>query len=408
MKCTLIKGEVKAAKYEPGDTSVGSSSWTAVYVDGSWQIVNPFWVCRALYGHSLGGWVKVETDGKSVLEREKATTGIQVNTFQEYYFMPKPSEYIYECYTEQREWQLLHEKDIVETHDEFIRLPYLLPPFFGLGLELISERKCELESKDGVCKIQFRGQKKNAHLICLQYELFVKDTKDAVSIFLKENRLARMVFNSRSNVTFIFEVRFPVEGDYKLVIYGGLYRSSKLRMCEFKLKCRKGMSNFNLLPIDDNNMGWGPGPRTEADGLLLPSKINGLIPVPSAGQQKNVKCSFIVNKLMMKSREYSSVLISSDSDGQEKEHHKSVHYGIDRRSGQFQVQATLPSDGEYALVIKSRKTPTNNDQVDGGRVCLYLLSTVTTKPRLKVKLNTYNTRNSTCFRTALYRHQKYH
>ena len=384
--CTLIKGVVKAASYEPGGTSVGCSPWTAVYVEGSWQIVNPFWICRALYGHTLGGWVKVESDGKSVVQRENATKGIQMNTFQEYYFMPKPIEYIYACYTEQTEWQLLSSQETVKSRDEFLCLPYLLPPFFGLGLELVSEKSCELQSQDGTCKIQFTGQKKNSHLICLQYELFVKDNKDIENMFLQGNKLPRLVCNSRSGTMFTFEIRFPVEGGYKLVIYGGLYQSSKLRLCEFKLNCKKRMQRFNLFPTDGNNIGWGPGPHSEAAGLLVPSKPNGLIPVASPGNRQKVECKFTLDKLFMSRREYSSILLGSDSDGEEKEYPGAVKYEVDGKTRQFTVQATLPSDGEFALMIKSATTTstTTYDQVDGETVCNYLLSTAAKKPRLKV------------------------
>ena len=388
LKCAFIKGCVKAGNYEPGDKELGSSPWTAVHADNSWQIVNPFWVCRALYGHTLGGWVKVESDGKSVLEREKATKGIQMNTFQEYYFMPKPSEYIYECFTDQKEWQLLPVEKTIGSREEFIQLPYLLPPFFGLGLELISERKCELQSNDGICKIQFRGNNKNLHMICLDYELFVKDTKDIESIFLQGNKLPRLVFNSRSGSDFTFEIRFPIEGEYKLIIYGGVYQSSKLRLCEFKLNCRKRMQGFSLLPVGDNGIGWGPGPHSEAAGLMMPSKPNGLIPVQSPGKGQKIECKFTLNRLLMKNREYSSVLLSSDSDEDTKEYPRAVKYEVDEKSRQLKVQATLPGDGEYALLIRSSTETTNTqrDQVSGKVVCNYLLSTKAKKQRLKVRM----------------------
>ena len=385
LKCTFIKGFVKAANYEPGDKHVGHCPWTVVYADGSWQIVNPFWVCRALYGHTLGGWVKVESDGKSVVERERATKGIQKNTFQEYYFMPKPSEYIYECYTDQKEWQLLPIKEAIGSRDEFTELPYLLPPFFGLGLELISERKCGLQSKDGECKIQFKGQKKNSHLICLDYELFVKDTKEADNIFLKGNKLPRLVFNARSGPVFMFDVRFPVEGEYKLVIYGGLQHSSKLRLCEFKIDCGKRMQGFNLLPVDDNRIGWGPGPHSVEAGLMLPSKPNGLIPVPSPGKGQKIQCNFTLNKLLMNTREYSSILLSSDSDEDTKEYPTAVKYEVDEKSRQLNVQATLPGDGEYALLIRSATT--RQKRASEEVVCNYLLSTKAKRMRLKVRIS---------------------
>lgn len=185
---------------------------------------------------------------------------------------------------------------------------------------------------------------------------------------------------------FTFEIRFPVEGGYKLVIYGGLHQSSKLRLCEFKLNCKKRMQRFNLFPTDGNNIGWGPGPHSEAAGLLVPSKPNGLIPVASPGNRQKVECKFTLDKLFMSRREYSSILLGSDSDGEEKEYPGAVKYEVDGKTRQFTVQATLPSDGEFALMIKSATTTstTTCDQVDGETVCNYLLSTVAKKPRLKV------------------------
>ena len=329
--------------------------------------------------------MKVESDGKSVAQRELATKGIQKNTFQEYYFMPRPNEYIYECYTDETEWQLLPPNEAVRSLDEFAQLPYLLPPFFGLGLELVSEKTCTLQSKDGVCQIQFLGQKKNSHLICLQYELFVKDTVNADNTFLHGNKLPRLVFSSRSGTSFTFEIRFPVEGEYKLVIYGGLFQSSKLRLCEFSLKCIKRKQGFSLLPIDDSNIGWGPGPQCEAVGLLLPSKTNGLIPVLSPGNKQKVECKFTINKLLMNKREYSSLLLGSDSDGAEKEYPNAVKYGVDGKTGQLKILATLPSDGEFALVIKSATA----DQANHKTVCNYLLSTIAKKRRMRVRIKRF-------------------
>ena len=375
---------VKAANYEPGDTSVVSNPWTAVHVDGGWQIVNPFWVCRPLYGEMLGAWVKVEGDIKSVLKREKCIKGIRMSTFKEYYFMPKTSEFIYDCYSEQADWQLLPAKETLLSRDEFLQLPYLLPPFFGLGLELISERKCELLSEDGVCKIQLLGQRKNSHMLCLQYELFVKDTRHANNVFLQNNTLPRIVFNSRSGTLFTFEIRFPVEGEFKLVIYGGLHESSKLRLCEFKLKCMQRMQDFKPLAIGDYGIGWGPGPHSEKAGLLVPSKTNGLILVPSPGNRKTVEFKFTLNKLLMDLTEFSGVLVECVSNGKQREYPQSVKYEVDEKSRCFIIQVTLPSDGEYALLIKSSVATSNNHQVDRKVVCKYLLTTLVNKPRLKV------------------------
>jgi len=73
LQCAVIDGLVKAARYEPGDTSLPESKWNAVHCGPyGWQIVHPFWICRALFGQTLGGWVKVEADGQSLHKQESA------------------------------------------------------------------------------------------------------------------------------------------------------------------------------------------------------------------------------------------------------------------------------------------------------------------------------------------------
>lgn len=190
--------------------------------------------------------------------------------------MPKPSEFLYECCALEREWQLVSEDEQVKSKSEFLVKPYLLPPFHGLGLKLVSEQKCKLESVNGMCRIEFKGKVSNAYLLNLTYELF---RKDQVEDGNSKQTIQRMVFNFRANENFIFDIRFPEKGIYKLVIFGGPYKSSALRICEFKIFCGKPLNGYKYLPLDGSKIGWGPGPATMQAGLLMPSKPNGLISV---------------------------------------------------------------------------------------------------------------------------------
>ncbi|XP_053384731.1 lim and transglutaminase domain protein ltd-1-like [Mercenaria mercenaria] len=237
-QCAIIKGYVKAAGYEPGNKNVPEASWNAVHVECGWQLVHPFWVCRALYGHNLGGWVKVEEDGTTMSKKESASAGVVRNTFQERYFMPDPENFIYECYASDPQWQLVKSSSTVHSKEHFLEMPYLLPPFFGVNFELTIDPKCILYSKEGFCRIDLKGKPANAHMIMLSYELFFKDTEnDSKNGFQKEENMSRMVFNSRAAEMFVFDIRFPARGTYKLVIYGGPYKSPALRLCEFRLIC---------------------------------------------------------------------------------------------------------------------------------------------------------------------------
>ena len=303
LQCTLIEGYCKAARYEPGDTDVPQTLWNAVYGEYGWQIVHPFWICRALYGHRLGGWIKVEQDGMNVSHKEKESAGVVKSTFHDRYFMPKPEEYLYECCAIDPPWQLVETEKEVKNKAEFLKRPYLLPPFHGLGLKLISEQRSELESKDGRCRIEFKGKRSNAHFLILTYELFQKDDTETDDMNITKRSLPRMVFNSRANEHFYFDIRFPVKGDFKLVIYGGPYQSSALRICEFKIKCSQLMPECKLLPLDGSKIGWGPGPVAMEAGLLMPSKPNGLISVNKSDKELRSEIKFRIRDDFINSRE---------------------------------------------------------------------------------------------------------
>ena len=370
LQCSIIKGYVKAAGYEPGHTDIPESPWNAVYVECGWQIVHPFWICRALYGSNLGGWVKVEVDGTSVVKKETASKGIVRSTFQERYFMPDPAEFMYECAAIDSRWQLVN--NAVHTKKHFIEMPYLLPPFFGVSFELIREPKCVLECRDGFCNIKMKGRPANAHMIMLSYELFLKNDDSGPDIGRqRESNMARMVFNSRAKEVFDFEIRFPNPGTYKLVIYGGPYKCPRLRLCEFKLICHKGLGDCVLLPLECNQIGWGPGPVSVEEGLLIPSRISGLIPVSKSEK----KCTI---KFQIKGSG-NDFIASIHGKVEGKSYDDNLKIDVKPKEFyQLQITASLPSEGEFGLSIH-KVTTSAQEQQPGRNVCNYLLSTVVGK-----------------------------
>ena len=202
--------------------------------------------------------------------------------------MPKPAEFLYECWPFEKDWQLVGSDKRVKDRKAFTELPYLLPPFHSLGLTLISEQKCVLNCDDGFCRIEFKAKAATAHMLNLQYELFKKDENNHP----ENTNLTRMVFNSRANEHFVFELRFPVTGKYKLIIYGGPYKSPALRLCEFLIHCKKAVTNTPLLPLACDKFGWGPGPVSIEAGLLMPSKPSGLIPVNKNDKKLTTEIKF--------------------------------------------------------------------------------------------------------------------
>jgi hypothetical protein len=386
LQCNTIKGYVKAASYEPGDTTVPETAWCAVYVEMGWQIVHPFWVCRALFGHKLGGWIKVEKDGKTMRKTEKASHGVERNTFTDRYFMPNPEEFIYECCAIEKDWQLVSPQSCVSSVDEFIQKAYLFPPFFGVGFTLVSDPKCVLHSKDGFCKVEMKARTANAHMIVLKYELFQKETdSDSYSIFNTEGNVARMVFNSRAAEMFTFDIRFPETGVYKLVIYGGPYKSAALRLCEFKLICDQEMKDRNLLPIECDEIGWGPGPVSVEAGLLMPSKPSGLIPVNENDRKTEVKFQ------LRDMKEQYTAVVHGEVDGRRKQlEDKNIEIKKNKHLHQIIIIINIPGKGEYGLSIQHKESRSRDKQ--GKNVCNYLVSTLAYKPErvskfsVKIKL----------------------
>ncbi|XP_060564689.1 lim and transglutaminase domain protein ltd-1-like [Ruditapes philippinarum] len=164
LKCVIITGLCKTSSYQPGDKWAYQMTWNAVEVENGWQIVHPYWICNPVGNHKQDYWIK--NDG--------ADLGVNANfeTFQERYFMPKPEEFVYECWAYKTEWQLIGSNANVKDSNEFLEMPYFLPPYFSSGLELTSERKCHLKSdKNGVCVIQFHFPLAKAVTYPLQYEL---------------------------------------------------------------------------------------------------------------------------------------------------------------------------------------------------------------------------------------------
>ncbi|KAH3787770.1 lim and transglutaminase domain protein ltd-1-like [Dreissena polymorpha] len=390
LQCVVIQGLVKAARYEPGDKSLPECNWTAFHCEYGWQLVHPYWMCRALCGHSLGGWTKVEADGMALSARQKETAGVRINTFQERYFMPKPSEFLYECFPFNTAWQLVDKDLKVRSKQEFIDLPYLLPPFHGLGLQWQSERKCVLQSQEGFCRIELKGRTTNAHLLNMQYELFRKSNNGDTE---SDKLFPRMVFNSRSNEHFIFDIRFPAEGTYKLVVYGGPYKSTALRLFEVLIHCKKKMpKSFNLLPLNCADIGYGPGPVSMNAGLLMPSKPNGLIAVNKNDKDIATEIKFHIRDDFVRKHKYSASIYGSGSDedvdspelidgsdeirdvGDKKESKKGHLKLTITKEYHLVILVRLPAEGEYGVTICD--TIQTGSDVRAKTVCNYLVSTI--------------------------------
>ena len=84
--CVIIRGYVKGSLYTIGQpiTDRHVAEWNAVFVDGSWRLLDPFW----------GACCK-NPDGETVSD----TSG--------WYLFTEPRQFLYSHYPETTEWQLV-------------------------------------------------------------------------------------------------------------------------------------------------------------------------------------------------------------------------------------------------------------------------------------------------------------
>ena len=399
-------------------------------------------------GGSLDDWIRqeVENDGVSYARARKILYHYLRHWINEDFFMPRPEVYAYNCFADDTRWQLLPPEFTVQSREEFSILPFLLPAFFRLGLRLLTTHSCILKSENGTCRIEIACEKDNAHRLSLNYELYSKEAKSS-ELKLAPDDLERLVLHSRQNKVFLFEIRFPVEGTYRLEIHGGYHKSHSVRLCQFQIQCTKRLHNCVTLPVSPDKLMWGPGPYSDDVGLLLPSRPTGLISVYPIRQKsydmnkipehfETSKFTFLLHKQISRNTEYTAELVGMTSTPQpqsetmnSKDHsirdlanisrsskrskkgtigaisgyvyRQPVECVKDNVAHQLTLNAPLPHEGEFALVIKA-----NVFRVERNRsitrqpaepVCVYLLRT-TVEPSRDVcsKTNYYHNANVFC------------
>ncbi|XP_033730734.1 hillarin-like [Pecten maximus] len=373
IQCTQIDGICKAGDYEPGDENLrGLCNWNAIFVEGDWNIVHPFWICRCIVGRKAGGWIKLEAGGKTIGKKEVEAIGIMKNAFEEYYFMTDPKEFIYMCHPTEDKWQLV--KHTV-TKQQFLDQAYLLPPFFGLGLVMKSKDACVYQATDGEVIIKLEAPAKNANAIDMHYEFLLKEGSEEHKLeekdLLSMESMPRLVAMIRCGERWKIRVRFPVEGTYKLRIFGAPNKTPLLRLGEFRLDCTSRRKECIPLPIDPKEVGFGPGPAAERSGLLFPSHRNGQYPLL---RDKEMRFTFHLEEETVRNINVRTDLITTqyvNGKLQQRTLQSSVHTDVQRRKRELSITCKIAEDGEYALTISTVMTESSNSY---RNVCNYLLS----------------------------------
>ncbi|KAK7088433.1 hypothetical protein V1264_022356 [Littorina saxatilis] len=249
LHCEIILGYSKGAGYKPGMRMEGNAfrnAWTAVFVEGSWRLVNCTWAARHVSGH-------------------RDNLPLLFYKYDEFYFLTDPDDYVYQHYPDDPAWQLL---DIPLPFSEFLNLPVVKSPFFNYGLRFYSNYGATLTTDTGMVEIRLVTPK-----ILGFGTLLEPVNKTASDPRQYDGRvLLRYVRNEA-----IFSVALPGTGMFYFTVYVGDYWHSEClesATC-FLINCPR-MSGSPSPPYPPVPF-FGPTPVMETLGITADSNVDPLI-----------------------------------------------------------------------------------------------------------------------------------
>lgn len=363
--CVQIGGMCKAlGRYQPGDTDMKHLAclWNAVYIEKHWRIIHPIWMCRSYVGTQSNGWFKFT-------DKNKQLTNFIKSAFTEYYVMTDPDEFKYSCHPFDPQWQLQTKP---MSKQQFLDLPFLLPPFFGLGLLLKSKHACVLETNNGRVKIEIGARINNFSLLHLWYELSFGNSTSLLNTadrdYVSPQVMPKYVRMVRSGNILKFDIHLPVEGVYKFAIFAGPDKSPFIRVAEFLLDCKTRKPHCLPLRIDPGYIGFGPTTISEKVGLVVPLKSQGEIHVRKGDV---FKTKFLLDGNMADKMEVKATFYHSGFGGSRTE---KVLCDMNRKQRELSITVTVPHDGEYVLTVWTASNFEQRKRNGYQDVCHYLLS----------------------------------
>ncbi|KAK3599341.1 hypothetical protein CHS0354_009834 [Potamilus streckersoni] len=376
LKCVIIPGIAKSAAYEVGMSEEKcqtlKNSWTAVYIEKGWRLVFPLWACQALVGHSLGAFTKVEEKGKAVRQKEQASSGVSIRHLNEYYFLTDPEEFIFMAYPNDKRWQLIKHPWPLS---KFADVPQCRQSYFQQKLEITSRFSGRLHTVGGECEVAIRDQQDGLYL---SYELYFNHVESGKDIS-PTLQLNRYVLVMRQDVTWIFRLRFPESGVYKLVVVGGSSSADCIDFCSFKIFCDEAKEDCQPFPANPE-IGYGPNKETENAGIRATSHQTGIVNI-IAYQEVNFSFHIVKNVEIMTKLVHNSV--------SEEQLKACIKQTVQNKI--VKVGVRVPENGEYALQMFARD---KNSNESFENVCNYLLTSESKKKKKKRKYETPIERNA--------------
>lgn len=235
----IISGYAKGADYRPGQSftpGTNQHSWNAVYIYGTWCLVDCHWAARRIIG--------------------KQTTHEEFHyQLDEYFFLPDPHQLIYTHYPEDPKWQLL-ERQV--TLDEFESMPHMKPQFFKYGLEFVSHRTAVVYGR-GEVNIRLRYP---AHRIVVAFNFTVQYENGDEEY--KGTKLNKYGMQESVGGIASFRLRLPEKGSYIIYIYAKEDTQENkdnvyAQVCEFKI-VQEEVTSPPPQPFPPcAYLNWGPG-----------------------------------------------------------------------------------------------------------------------------------------------------
>lgn len=236
IKSIKVIGYGKGYSYKQGGpVSPSNHAWNAMQVDGKWYLIDATWGA---------GYI----NDKKQYERK----------LKEFYFFPKPEQFIYSHLPDQDSHQLMGRPVPIS---EFKEMPFLKPGYFTSGLELQSHKQTRLEVDDR-----------------LTLTFGTKGDSRVLTTLLRENRKVQgdFVFSRSAGNTLTMEVRFPQSGNYELQIFtpqkdGTAGGSTKYQYAlSYMIEVDDGTPNFKGFLSTYSNYG--------VDGEIL-TPVEGVLPI---------------------------------------------------------------------------------------------------------------------------------
>ena len=189
--------------------------------------------------------------------------------------MTDPEHFATLAIPDDKKWQLIN---VPYSIEKFASIPHFKPDFFRYNVQVITDFKGKLHTKDGIIEISLKRKDNSQSDGILTYKLSFggKDqNKSCPEEFSRS--LSRCVLMMRYMSQWIFHVRLPTPGVYMLTIFGGKSLQQVLPICDFKILCDATPFTRKILPIDAPMVGWGPSSYTEKIGLTNPTHSKGIV-----------------------------------------------------------------------------------------------------------------------------------